>query len=165
MQKNIILSCAIRNIGDFVVICYIFLKMFNKSPKRGKDTISVRKERFIMSNGKSLLLGIMVGGTIGAAATLLSTPSSGRDIRGRVKGQGIDLVDLFKNLKQDGLKLKDQISKTSKEGASLIKDLTQEMKKSVEEWKETVEPHQENIHHYLEQIESSLRDLEDKVKQ
>ncbi len=117
-----------------------------------------------MAKGKSLLCGILVGGAIGAAATLLSTPASGRDLRGKVKQQTTDWVDLLDNIKQDGLRLKTQIAETSKEGASLMKNLTKEMKKSVDEWKKAVEPHQENIHEYLEQIEASLKDLEEKVK-
>ena len=116
-----------------------------------------------MSRGKSLLLGLIVGGAAGAVTTLLSTPSSGRELRENVKLQSLEWKDMADNLLQDALRLKDQISKTSKEGVSLINDLTQEMKKSVDEWKVAVSPHQENIHEYLEQIQKSLKDLEEKV--
>lgn len=117
-----------------------------------------------MAKGRSLLLGFMVGGTISAITTLLSTPTSGRKLRVNVKKQGIEWKDMITNLKQDSLRLKNKIAKTSKEGAVLIKNLTQEMKTSVEEWKTAVEPHQDNIYEYLEQIELSLKDLEDKIK-
>lgn len=117
-----------------------------------------------MVRGKSLLFGFVVGGVVSATATLLSTPSSGKDLRSRAKEQGADWKDMIGNLKFDGMRLKQQITETSKEGAALIKDLTQEMKKSVQDWQRTVEPHQESIHKYLEQIESSLKDLEEKVK-
>ncbi|MEI3598894.1 MULTISPECIES: YtxH domain-containing protein [unclassified Oceanobacillus] len=108
-------------------------------------------------SSKSIVLGILVGGAIGASAALLSTPVSGRDVRNCLKDQFIDMLNLINNLK-------DQLRETSKEGVVIVKELTDEMKKSVEEWKETVEPHQEGIYHYLEQIEASLRDLENKVK-
>lgn len=55
--------------------------MFHSNLKKGKDITSVERSVFSMANGKSLILGIMVGGTVSAAATLLSTPSSGRDFR------------------------------------------------------------------------------------
>jgi gas vesicle protein len=116
-----------------------------------------------LANGKSFALGILVGGVVGATATLLSTPTSGRELRTKVKDQGLEWKDLLENLKLDGLRLKNQIAATSKEGVSLIKDLTQEMKSSIGEWKASVEPHQKNIHLYLEQIETSLKDLEEKV--
>lgn len=117
-----------------------------------------------MAKGKSLFLGFVVGGTISAVTTLLSTPSSGKDIRACVKEQGIEWKDMIANLKYDSLRLKNQIAETSKEGAVLIRNLTKEMKNSVEEWKIAVEPHQDNIHEYLEQIELSLKDLEEKIK-
>jgi len=116
-----------------------------------------------MANAKSLVLGVLVGSAAGAMATLLSTPSSGRDIRFRVKQQGYEWKELVDSVKLDGLRLKKQIAETSKEGAALMNSLTKEMKKSVDEWKQAVAPHQENIHEYLEQIETSLRDLEEKV--
>jgi gas vesicle protein len=117
-----------------------------------------------MASGKSLVLGILVGGVVGATATLLSAPTSGKELRTKVMNQGVEWKELLENLKLDSLRLKNQIAATSKEGVSLIKDLTKEMKSSIVEWKESVEPHQKNIHQYLEQIESSLRDLEEKVQ-
>ena len=117
-----------------------------------------------MSKGKSMLLGFLIGGTVTVAATLLTTPASGKDMRNRVKDQGIEWRELVNNLKEDSMRLKEQLFKTSQEGSILVKDLTQEMKKTVMDWKETVEPHQENIHNYLSQIETSLKELEDKVK-
>jgi gas vesicle protein len=117
-----------------------------------------------MANGKSLVLGMMVGSLIGATATLLSTPTSGRELRTKVKDQSVEWKELLDNLKLDGLRLKNQIAATSKEGVSMIKDLTQEMKSSIGEWKASVEPHEKNIREYLVQIESSLKDLEEKVQ-
>lgn len=118
-----------------------------------------------MGKGKSLLVGFIIGGTISAATTLLSTPTSGRVLRERIKEQSMEWKDMADKLLQDALRLKDQIAQTSKEGVALINNLTQEMQKSVEEWKIAVEPHQENIHEYLEQIESSIKDLEAKLKE
>src|SRR5690625_112689 len=118
-----------------------------------------------MSKGKSILIGFVVGGTISAATALLTTPSSGRELRYRVKQQSIEWKRIVDDIIQDGLRLKDQIAKTSKEGVALINELTQEMKTSVEEWKSAIEPHQENIHVYLEEIEASIKDLEEKIKE
>lgn len=117
-----------------------------------------------MSRGKSLLLGFLVGGTISAAATLLSAPTSGRNLRSQIKEQSLEWKETIEDLVQDGMKLKEQITQTSKEGIALVNELTQEMKKSVEDWKAAVEPHQDNIHEYLEQIEFSLKELEEKIK-
>ncbi|GAA0300829.1 gas vesicle protein [Gracilibacillus halotolerans] len=117
-----------------------------------------------MINSKSLLLGILAGGVVGAAATLLSTPKSGREMRADVKQRSEDIVQTMNRLRAEGMDLKEQITKTSKEGAALIKELSTDMKNSIESWKQTVEPHQKNIQKYLTQIESSLRELEEKTK-
>lgn len=138
--------------------------MFDSSTKRGNDIMEAGKERVIMSSGKSLVLGLLVGSTLSAAVTLLSTPESGSSIRGRVKNQGMEIGNLLSTLKKDGLRLKDQLTQTSKEGAVLIKELTEEIKNSLEDWKDTVEPHQESIYQSLEQIETSIKDLENKMK-
>lgn len=117
-----------------------------------------------MSKTKSFLLGIAVGGVVSATATLFTAPLSGKDMRLRAKQQGSEWMELLESVKRDGLKLKNQITQTSKEGAAMIKELTQEIKTSISEWKDSVEPHQEKIQEYLEQIETSLKELEEKVK-
>lgn len=117
-----------------------------------------------MSKGKSIALGFLVGGTISAATTLLITPSSGRELRTQIKENSVEWKKTVDDIIQDGLRLKDQIAKTSKEGAALINELTTEMKTSIEDWKNAIEPHQESIHDYLEQIEASIKDLEEKIE-
>src|SRR5699024_3608014 len=117
-----------------------------------------------MSKSKSILLGLLIGGTVSASVTLLATPSSGRDVRKKIANQGSEWIRIADDIIKEGLYLKDQIAKTSKEGAALINELTTEMKESVEEWKTAVEPNQENIHDYLEQIEASIKDLEAKIQ-
>lgn len=116
-----------------------------------------------MSNGKYIILGFVIGGTISAATTLLTTPTSGKDVRNRVMEQGLEWKNIVDDIIQDTLRLKDQLAKTSKEGVALINELTQDMKTSVDEWKNAIEPHQENIYEYLEQIESSIKELEEKI--
>lgn len=116
-----------------------------------------------MSKGKALIIGFVVGGTISAATTLLTTPTTGGALRNRVKKQGTEWKYLVESIIQDGWKLKDQIAKTSKEGVALMNELTEEMKSSIEEWKGAVEPHQDNIYQYLEEIETSIKDLEEKM--
>lgn len=117
-----------------------------------------------MSRSKSLLLGFLIGGTVGATTMLLNAPSSGKELRERVKKQGKEWQEMANQLVQNSIRLKEQITETSKEGVVLIQNLTNEMKHSVQEWKESVEPHRKNIHKYLEQIEASLKELEEKVK-
>lgn len=116
-----------------------------------------------MSKGKSIALGLLVGGAAGAVVSLLTTPSSGKELRSQIFSQVNEWKDMIDSIIEDGLTLKDQIAQTSKEGVALISELTEEMKTSVNEWKSAVEPSQDNIHTYLEEIEASIKDLEEKL--
>src|SRR5690625_2861779 len=115
-----------------------------------------------MSKSKSILLGLLIGGTVSATVTLLATPSSGKDLRRKIADQGLEWKRIADDIIKEALYLKDQIAKTSKEGVALINELTTEMKESIEEWKSAIEPHQENINDYLEQIEASIKYIEAK---
>ncbi|MDX8045715.1 YtxH domain-containing protein [Gracilibacillus sp. S3-1-1] len=117
-----------------------------------------------MINAKSLVLGVLAGGIVGAAATLLTTPKAGKELRTDVKEKGDDAIRYINHLTSEGVDIKEQITKTSKEGAALIKDLSVDIKNSIESWKKTVEPHQKNIQKYLTQIEESLKELEEKTQ-
>lgn len=117
-----------------------------------------------MSKGKSIALGLLVGGAAGAVVSLLTTPSSGKELRSQIFAQVNEWKETIDSIIEDGLTLKNQIAQTSKEGAALISELTQEMKTSVREWKSAVEPSQDNIHTYLEEIETSIKELEAKLK-
>ncbi|HLR65299.1 MAG TPA: YtxH domain-containing protein [Pseudogracilibacillus sp.] len=116
-----------------------------------------------MSKAKYIVTGFVVGGVVSAAITLLTTPTSGEQLRTRVREQGTDWMNTVEDILKDAAKIKEQFAKTSKEGIALINELTEDMKSSVDEWKNSVEPHQSNIHEYLEQIESTLKDLEQKI--
>ncbi|TFB22088.1 YtxH domain-containing protein [Filobacillus milosensis] len=118
-----------------------------------------------MASGKSLMLGVFFGSVVGASVSLLTTPNSGEELRTKVKDQSDRLRDIAQQIREDGLDLKNQLSKTSKEGAALLRDLSEDIKVSVESWKETIEPHQENLQEHLRQIEESIKELEDKVKE
>ncbi|MDC3417270.1 YtxH domain-containing protein [Aquibacillus salsiterrae] len=118
-----------------------------------------------MVHGKSLLLGILAGGVVSGTATLFSAPTSGRELRTQAKERGEEIIHSVDKLKTDGRHLTEQIAKSSKEGALLIKDLSEEMKSSIEHFRSTIAPHQKNIQKYLAQIEESLKELEEKTRQ
>lgn len=116
-----------------------------------------------MANSKSLLLGLLAGGVVSAAATLLSAPKSGKELRLDIKGCSKDVIHSLEKIKDDGKLLTEQIANTSKEGAALIKDLSLDVKHSIESWKSTIEPHHKNIKKYLAQIEDRLKELEEQT--
>ncbi|KGX85266.1 YtxH domain-containing protein [Pontibacillus litoralis] len=118
-----------------------------------------------MGKNKSLWLGFVVGGMVSATATLLYTPSSGSQIRSQTKDSTERLRSTLEALKEEGKGLSDQLAQTSKEGVTLLKSLSTDMKKSIESWKQTMEPHQRKITKSLQEIEESLKELEEKTQQ
>lgn len=56
---------------------------------------------------KSLLIGFLTGTVVAGAATLLSTPSSGKDLRTRIKTNTDEIKNIIDELKVKLLNIKD----------------------------------------------------------
>ncbi|ABS73388.1 MULTISPECIES: YtxH domain-containing protein [Bacillus] len=113
-----------------------------------------------MADGRSLLTGLFVGGLIGGAAVLLSAPSSGKELRGKIKANCNSIEDTIKRLKKDGMALKDQLVQTAKESAEVIKDVGGELQTSIKRWQEEIKPHQQDLQKEIADIEEKIRQLE-----
>lgn len=74
-----------------------------------------------MADGRSLLTGLFVGGLIGGAAVLLSAPSSGKELRGKIKENCNSIEDTIKRLKKDGMALTTSLSKRRKKAQKSLK--------------------------------------------
>ncbi|WP_243291458.1 YtxH domain-containing protein [Bacillus sp. FJAT-47783] len=118
-----------------------------------------------MANNKSFFLGFMIGGIISGAAVLLSTPSSGKDVRNRVQQGRKRLDDLLQELRKEGSHLKEQITDSAKESISIVKDVTTDINKSIQAWKKDIEPHTKEIQHELKEIEAKMKELEQSIRQ
>ncbi|KXZ20817.1 hypothetical protein AXI59_06845 [Bacillus nakamurai] len=113
-----------------------------------------------MADGRSLLTGLFVGGLIGGAAVLLSAPSSGKELRGKIKENCNSIEETIKRLKTDGKALKDQLVQTAKESAEVIKDVGGELQTSIKKWQEEIKPHQQDLQKEIADIEEKIRQLE-----
>ncbi|MEC1900552.1 YtxH domain-containing protein [Bacillus atrophaeus] len=113
-----------------------------------------------MANGRSLLTGLFVGGIIGGAAVLLSAPSSGKELRGKIKSNCESFEETIKRLKTDGMALKDQLVRAAKESADVIKDVSGELQTSFKKWQEEIKPHQQDLQKEIADIEEKIKQLE-----
>lgn len=102
--------------------------MLNESYFEEKDGV------IVMASGRSLLTGLFVGGIIGGAAVLLTAPSSGKQLREKMKTNYDSFEETIKRLKSDGLALKDQLIKAAKESTDVIKDVGGELQTSIKKW-------------------------------
>ncbi len=113
-----------------------------------------------LSNNKSLLVGLLVGGVIGGVATLLSTPSSGKELRSQINLNRKQIEDLLNQLKKESKELKVQLVQTAKEGSEVVKEVSADLMKSIQQYQQDTEPHKENIMKEIEEIDSRIKQLE-----
>lgn len=121
--------------------------MLNESYFEEKDGV------IVMASGRSLLTGLFVGGIIGGAAVLLTAPSSGKQLREKMKTNYDSFEETIKRLKSDGLALKDQLIKAAKESTDVIKDVGGELQTSIKKWQEEIKPHQQDLQKEIADIE------------
>lgn len=113
-----------------------------------------------LSNNKSLLVGLLVGGVIGGVATLLSTPSSGKELRSQINLNRKQIEDLVNQLKKESKALKVQLVQTAKESSEVVKEVSADLMKSIQQYQQDTEPHKENIMKEIEEIDSRIKQLE-----
>ena len=128
--------------------------MLNESYFEEKDGV------IVMASGRSLLTGLFVGGIIGGAAVLLTAPSSGKQLREKMKTNYDSFEETIKRLKSDGLALKDQLIKAAKESTDVIKVVGGELQTSIKKWQEEIKPHQQDLQKEIADIEEKIRQLE-----
>ena len=75
------------------------------------------------NNGKGLLIGLLIGGSIGAALALLFAPKSGRELRQDIKNKSDEYMDDAERYITDArIKAKDLINEGKKKSEKLISD-------------------------------------------
>ncbi|KHF42045.1 YtxH domain-containing protein [Halalkalibacter okhensis] len=109
-------------------------------------------------DSKSFFSGLFVGSTIVGAITLLTTPTSGKDIRKNCKGSAIKVQNGFEQLMKDSKNASIQLKTTAKIGKETFETVGNEMKDSLNDWKKDVEP-------TLNQLKSDIEALQKNVEQ
>ncbi|MFD1356393.1 YtxH domain-containing protein [Fictibacillus halophilus] len=68
-----------------------------------------------MSKSKSMVVGFALGTVVTAAATLLSTPKAGKEVRKDLKENMDKMKSTFSSIKRDGIQLRAKIKFANKE--------------------------------------------------
>ncbi len=77
-----------------------------------------------MSKAKSFITGVICGGAVAGLAVLFSTPSSGKDMRGKLKKKKeMILKKTLADITADTKLLKRQIVETASEGKEVFQEL------------------------------------------
>jgi gas vesicle protein len=113
-----------------------------------------------MSKNKSLFCGFIVGGIIGGIATLLATPSSGKDMRGQLTINRKILEETIQQLKAESIALKNQIVITAKESSGVVKEVSTDLKRTINQFQKEIEPHKKDLQKEIEEVELKIKQLE-----
>ncbi|MFS0862513.1 YtxH domain-containing protein [Fredinandcohnia sp. 179-A 10B2 NHS] len=116
-----------------------------------------------MDKTKSLLYGVAIGTVIGGISVLLSTPTTGKDLRKVLRNNQKGLPQVISHVVADGKNLKNKVVSSTKHSVSTISDFSTEVKQSIMDWRQDVEGNQKNIQKELLEIESALQNLEESV--
>jgi gas vesicle protein len=113
---------------------------------------------------KSVLIGFAVGTIVTAAATLLSTPKSGRELRKDIKDSTNKLKLTMMDVKKEGISLKEQIIQVSKEGVDAFKEVATDLKEDIKTWRKEIEPNIDHIKGDVETIQDTVSKTQEKTK-
>ncbi|MFD3447268.1 YtxH domain-containing protein [Microbacteriaceae bacterium 4G12] len=116
-----------------------------------------------MSKTKAFVTGLICGSAVAGIAALLAAPSSGKELRNKVKQKGLELKNSLHCLSADTKLLKEQITQTATEGKEVILELKEDMQKVLSTWKKDVKPNKENIEREIREIQQSIESLQKTV--
>jgi gas vesicle protein len=117
-----------------------------------------------MSKGLNFLYGIIVGGVIGGATTLLTSPTSGKELRKQLLTNSERLVETLTSLKNEGVDLTKTISNSSRQSVTAISEFKNELTQSIDQWNEATKENKKSIQKELSEIEILLANLEKSVQ-
>ena len=114
-----------------------------------------------MSKAKSFITGVICGGAVAGLAVLFSTPSSGKDMRGKLKKN--DIKRLLADITADTKLLKRQIVETASEGKEVFQELKDDMHDTLSNWKQDISQNKRHIEKEILDIQKSIEKLQEAV--
>ena len=96
-------------------------------------------------------------GAVAGLAVLFSTPSSGKDMRGKLKEKGNDIKKTLADITADTKLLKRQIVETASEGKEVFQELKDDMQDTLSNWKQDLSQNKRHIEKEILDIKSQLR--------
>jgi gas vesicle protein len=110
--------------------------------------------------GKSLLIGFISGFTVAGVSVLLSTPSSGQDVRYKLKQSKDETMDLLQDVKRSIVQLKEECVSATTISKTQIQAFIQGVKETLEEWKQDSKAHTTAIQVQINDVETAIQELE-----
>ncbi|GAA0314056.1 hypothetical protein GCM10008967_00700 [Bacillus carboniphilus] len=114
---------------------------------------------------RSLITGVLVGGLIGSATVLFTTPTSGREVRTSLKNGTKEWGSLVKDVQNKASNVKTDVLKLVSEGKKAAGIVQNQMKPSIQQWKNSLDPQMEEFRKEMEEIQKQFQHLEQSIYQ
>lgn len=111
----------------------------------------------------TFFLGLATGLAAGAAATLFSTPQSGKELRTSVKTTSSDWKEKLADVKEKVNGLKESIATLSAEAKTQFPAAADGLKASMENWQEGTAPAKEHLQLEILAIQNSIEELQNAI--
>jgi gas vesicle protein len=110
------------------------------------------------------LAGLIIGGMAGAVTTLLTTPSSGKDLKKNLRKTKDFMKETAKEVISNTDYLKQTVSQFLHEGKTVIPQTSKELKESIKLWQENIQSNKNAIEEGVHHIQVSVKNLEKTTK-
>ncbi|MCA1059611.1 YtxH domain-containing protein [Rossellomorea aquimaris] len=114
-------------------------------------------------NKKSLAYGLLIGGVVGGVASLLTSPSSGKEIRAQIKDKKDDWTSVVEEMKGHIGELKESIGTLSQEGKETVLQLSKDLQASFKQWQASTEPNNQRLQEEIQSIQRTIEELEKSI--
>lgn len=114
-------------------------------------------------NKKSLAYGLLIGGVVGGVASLLTSPSSGKEIRAQIKDKKDDWTGVIEEMKVHISELKESIGTLSQEGKETVLQLSKDLQASFKQWQASTEPNNQRLQEEIQSIQKTIEELEKSI--
>ncbi|PSL30629.1 gas vesicle protein [Planomicrobium soli] len=111
----------------------------------------------------NFFIGLATGLAAGAAATLFTTPQSGKDLRTSVKSTSTDWKERLSDVKEKVNDLKESVAALSAETKTQFPAAMDELKKSMEAWQHGTVPAKEHLQLEIMAIQKSIEELQKSI--
>jgi gas vesicle protein len=111
----------------------------------------------------TFFMGLATGLVAGAAATLFTTPQSGKELRTSVKSTSTDWKERLSDVKEKVNDLKESVAALSAETKSQVPAAMDGLKKSMETWQHSTVPAKEHLQLEILAIQKSIEELQKSI--
>ncbi|MED1561049.1 hypothetical protein AJ85_07210 [Alkalihalobacillus alcalophilus ATCC 27647 = CGMCC 1.3604] len=111
---------------------------------------------------KWYVVGFLTGASIAATVSLLSTPTSGKELCQSIKGKAKDSKKVVLEFKEDSKQLVDQLKETASLTQNSVKELGSDLMEAACQWKNEVSPQVSQLKSELKDFKNSMDQLKDR---